>query len=430
MTRSGTRWHVISALLLLLAAVGVWGAVDLTIEHFRVLTDPDHESWCTIEDSAFDCARVSASKWAEHSVFVFRIPMPTSVPPLGFFGGFALLVALGWVRRRSGDYPAGQVRDDTLAFAWLLLLPAAVVDLLLIYVMKFQLQTWCIVCLCLDVATAALLVLTPFARPSGWRGLLRGGIAGALRHYNWLAFGAAFVLLVACGQRAYTGAIAEVQQREFARFVEWFESQEATITELPEGTPRLGPADAPFQVVEYADFQCPFCSDCSAEIHHLMETYPELVSFSFRHFPLGSDCNPYNSNNMHPDACMAAYAAECAGRHGKYWEMYNELFTLFEEAGKQRRGPSVEQVRELAHGMGIPTTDFFYCLEEDAIRERVVGMVEEGKAHGVRGTPAVFVNGVGVGGGAAGALRLELLLRDHLRSQGADPGDPITFSEI
>jgi len=127
---------------------------------------------------------------------------------------------------------------------------------------------------------------------------------------------------------------------------------------------------------------------------------------------------------------MAAYAAECAARHGKYWEMYNELFTLFQKAGKQRKRPSPEQIRELAHGMDIPSTDFYYCLEDDEIRERVVGMVEEGKAHGVRGTPAVFVNGVGVGGGADGARRLELLLRDHLRAQGADLRAPVTYSEI
>ena len=430
MTRSGMRRHVIATVLLLLAAVGVWGAVDLTIEHFRVLADPEHESWCTIEDTAFDCAKVSGSQWAEHQIFVFQIPMPTSIPPLGFFGGFALLVLLAWVRGGSSEYPAEQVRDDTLAFAWLLLLPAAVVDLLLIYVMKFQLQTWCIVCLCLDLATGTLLVLTPFSRPSGWKGLIRGGIAGALRHYNWLAFGAAFVLLVVCGQRAYTSAIAEAQQREFGRFVEWFETQEPSLTGLPQDTPRLGSEDAPFHVVEYADFQCPYCADCSADIHHLMEAYPDLIAFSFRHFPLGSECNPYNSNNMHPDACMAAYAAECAARHGKYWDMYNELFTLFQQAGHARKRPSVEQVRELAHGMGVPSSDFYYCLEEDAIRERIVEMVEEGKAYGVRGTPAVFVNGIAVGGGADGARRLELLLREHLRHQEADLGAPITFSEL
>lgn len=421
------RTHVFTGLLLLLTGIGVWAGIDLTMEHYRVLTDPEHESWCTIEESNFDCAAVSQSKWSEHQVFLFERPLPTSVPPVGFFVGLLALVALGRFRRGDEHYPAAQARDDTLALAWLLLLPAATVDLLLVYVMKFVLQTWCIVCLGIDVTTALLIVLIPFARSAGWRGLFRSGLAGALRHTNWLVFGCIFAVVVIGTQRAYSTALVNANVRAMAEIIVWFEEQPPVEIPLPADVPYLGEPGAPFQVVEYADFQCPYCAVASANIHHLMEAYPDQIHFAFRHFPLGSDCNPYNSNNMHPDACMAAQAAECAAQHGEFWNMYNGLYTLFAHAAAERKRPTTEHVRSLAHELDIPASEFYYCLEEEGIREQVVAMVEEGKAAGVRGTPALFVNGVLLPGGANAATHLEVLIRAHLQQQGVDPGEPITF---
>ena len=422
------RRHVIAGALLVLACVGIWGGIDLTAEHLSVLTDPDHNSWCTVEGTRFDCAKVSQSRWAEHQLFLFTFPLPTSVPPIGFFVAFAALVLLGWFRRGDESYRAAQARDDTLAFAWLMLLPAAVVDLLLIYVMKAVLQTWCIVCLTLDVSTALLLILTPFARSAGWNGLFRSGLVGAMRHYNWAVVALLFCATVVTAQTLYAGGLREAIVEEQRTFVAEFWTQEPTLGELPAGVPRLGTADAPFHVVEYADFECPYCAVCSARIHALLETYPGQIDFVFRHFPLGTDCNPYNRNNMHPDACEAAYAAECAGREGQFWPMYNGLFTLFESKGP-REGVEIEEIRELAHGMKLPATDFFYCLQDDAVRQGVIAQVEEGRAAGVRGTPAVFVNGILLGGGAAAAQRLELIIRDHLREQGVELDAPVTYPE-
>ncbi len=427
--RPGKRRHIIAALLLLLASVGIWGAYDLTVEHLKVLTDPDHESWCTVEGTAFDCAKVSESDYAEWQVFLFRWPLPTSIPPLGFFAGFATLVLLGWWRRGDGSYPADQARDDTLAFAWLLLLPAAVVDGLLIYVMKAILQTWCIVCLTLDGATLLLLILTPLARTKGYRHLFRDGVAGGLRHANWLVFGLVFALVVVVGQLTYSGGIEDAIASNRAQFIEDFEGAAPTLAELPWDEHYLGEPDAPFHVVEYADFQCPWCARCSAQVHALKDRYPGQIHFVFRHYPLGTDCNPGNSNNMHPDACLASYAAECAGRHGRFWEMYNGLFTMFTTLSQQRARPQPEDFRALAHELEVPAEDFYYCLEEAAVRERIVASVLSGRESGVSGTPALYVNGKLLPGGAGATTYLELLIRDLLAEQGAELEPPLLYHE-
>ena len=444
MSGPGMRRHIIGGIVVALAGVGVWASIDLTREHMRVIEDlvneTEHESWCTVEGTAFDCAAVSRSRWSEHRIPPFRYPVPTSIPPLGFFAAFGTLALLGWWRRGSASYPADRARDDTLAFAWSLLLPAAVVDGLLIYVMKFVLHTWCIVCLGIDVATLLLLLLTPLARTRGWRGLLSSVVPGMLRHGNWAVFVAVFGITVPLAQHVYSRHLdpvieagREKQQEDQQRALDEFAAEHASRTPV-EGLlrgdePHRGTPGAPFLVVEFADFQCPYCATAALEIHEIMAYYPDQIDFAFRHYPLSTDCHPYVSRNLHPDACMAAYALECAGRFDKYWEMYDSLFPLFAKANAERARPSLENIREIAHILEIPASEFYYCLEDEAIRQQVVQSVEDGRAAGVTATPAVFVNGVLIDKGGGAPTYLERLVRDHLARQGATLPEPLTYDE-
>ncbi len=422
------RRHVIAAILLVLSGVAIWGSIDLAVEHFRVGADPNYQSWCTFEDSNFDCAAVAASRWAQHQIFLFRYPVPTAMFPLGFFVGFAVLIGLGWVRGGDENYSATQARDDTLAFAWLMLLPAAVVDLLLIYVMKFQLQTWCIVCLVIDVTTLSLLIGTPLARSRGYRGLLGDGLVGMFRHGNWIALLVIFATVVVVGQRRYSLAIDEILAETREEFVAWYAEQSPVDAPLVrEGNPRRGTPDAPWRVVEFADFQCPFCAGCSHDIHRLMEAYPGQIEFVFRHYPLGQDCAPGLMRDSHPEACMAAYAVDCAGRHGKYWEMYDVLFEMFPAMRLERKRPTLEDIREAAHELGLPATEFYYCLEDEEIKAAVTQSVLDGRAAGVSGTPAVFANGIAIPGGGNAPVFLEWLIRARLEEQGQELDDPLLY---
>lgn len=439
-----SRRTLVGAAVVVLALVGVGAAIDLTLEHVKVIEaailETEHESWCQVEGTSFDCAKVSSSRWSEHPLPWFRYPLPTSIPPLGFFAGFAVLVLLGLFRSGRKGLDAAVVRDQTLAFAWLLLLPAAVVDLLLIYVMKFQLKTWCIVCLGLDLATLLLIILTPLIRSSGWRGLFGDAFRSLFRHHNWLVFAAVFVTVVLIGQRQYSATLDPIveqgrakaeqdRQNALDEFADTFADQTPIMGLLRGDEPHRGTPGAPFQVIEFADFQCPYCAVAALEIHELTEAYPGLIDFAFRHYPLCKDCHPYVSRNLHPDACMAAYALECAGRHGKYWEMYDSLFTIFAKANTEKIRPTVENMREIAHFLEIPASDFYYCLEEEEIRAAVIQDVEDGRKAGVRGTPAVFVNGVLIDKGGASPAYLERLLRDHLAAKGEPLPAPLLLEE-
>lgn len=150
-----------------------------------------------------------------------------------------------------------------------------------------------------------------------------------------------------------------------------------------------GAVDAPVTIVEYSDFQCPYCA------RYVSETYPQIkeqyvdtgqVRYIFRHFPL----------QFHSEALPAAQAAECAGEQGKFWEMHD---ALFENQGEWAgNADPVAVFVELAQGLGLDAAGFEACLTSDKYAAKVQADMAEGAAEGVTGTPAFRINGVELSG--------------------------------
>ena len=147
--------------------------------------------------------------------------------------------------------------------------------------------------------------------------------------------------------------------------------------------PSLGPAGAPVTIIEFSDYQCPFCKRAEPTVREIAKRYPEQVRLVFRHFPL---------DNIHPEARSAAEAATCAEDQGKFWE-FHEL--LFDELSEPREG------RSCASSPGQAKLDlaaFDACVAERRHRARVDADVAAGREAGVSGTPAFYVNGIPLSG--------------------------------
>jgi protein-disulfide isomerase len=140
--------------------------------------------------------------------------------------------------------------------------------------------------------------------------------------------------------------------------------------------PSKGEANAPITIVEFSDFECPFCSRAEASVKQVMETYKGKVRLFFRDYPL-----PFHGN-----AVKASEAAHCAGDQGKYWEMHEKLF-----ANQQALG--VPQLKEHAKGIGLDAGKFDKCLDSGEKAKLVEAAKKAGEAAGVTGTPAFFING-------------------------------------
>lgn len=144
-----------------------------------------------------------------------------------------------------------------------------------------------------------------------------------------------------------------------------------------------GAADAPITIVEYSDFECPYCSRHTPTIEQILDAYPDQVRVIFRHFPL----------SFHQNAQKAAEASECAAAQGKFWEMHDKLFAL-NDAGSL----SVDSFKSAAGELGLNQTTFDTCLDTGTYAQKVQDSFDSGVAYGVEGTPATFVNGQLVSG--------------------------------
>jgi Na+:H+ antiporter, NhaA family len=139
-----------------------------------------------------------------------------------------------------------------------------------------------------------------------------------------------------------------------------------------------GPEDAPVTLVEYGDYECPYCARAFPIIRRLRAEMPDKLRFVFRHFPL---------NSVHPHASVAAQAAEAAGAQGKFWDMHDLLFEHQEDL-------EASDLQRYAIRAGVEIYRFQADLSSERFARKVKRDYESGVASGVKGTPTLFVNGV------------------------------------
>jgi NhaA family Na+:H+ antiporter len=139
-----------------------------------------------------------------------------------------------------------------------------------------------------------------------------------------------------------------------------------------------GPADAPLQLVEYGDFQCPYCGEAYWDVKRIQDDFGDKLAFVFREFPLPQS---------HRYALGAAAAAEAAARQGRFWAMHDRLF-------EHQQALAPEDLRDHAAALGLDLAQFATDLTSDAVARRIEADIRSGTASGVPGTPAFFVNGV------------------------------------
>jgi protein-disulfide isomerase len=140
--------------------------------------------------------------------------------------------------------------------------------------------------------------------------------------------------------------------------------------------PTRGPQAAPVTIVEFSDFQCPFCVRVRPSLQRVREVYADKVRFVYKDFPL----------DFHTQAAKAAEAARCAGDQGKFWEMYDRLFANQDKL-------DVPALKQHALALGLAAPAFDACIDSGRYAETVRSDAAEGRRIGVGGTPAYVING-------------------------------------
>lgn len=155
--------------------------------------------------------------------------------------------------------------------------------------------------------------------------------------------------------------------------------------------PVRGPNSARVTIVEFSDYQCPFCARVTPAIAKVLATYGDRVRLVWKDFPL---------EDIHPRAVELARAARCAGEEGKYWEFHDRVFASQEQSGTL-------PIDDYAKALGIQPRDFAECVKSGRHAKAVVEGQDAGTRLGVESTPTLFINGRKV----TGAQPFEVLAR-------------------
>ncbi len=144
-----------------------------------------------------------------------------------------------------------------------------------------------------------------------------------------------------------------------------------------------GNVDAPITIVEYSDFECPFCGRVQPTLEQIFDEYGDNVRLVYRHFPL----------SFHARAQKAGEASECADDQGKFWEYHDLLF-----ANQSSLSGGIAQLKEWAGELGLNQQRFDDCLDNGNHAATVKNGLASGSQKGVTGTPGFFVNGISLSG--------------------------------
>lgn len=162
---------------------------------------------------------------------------------------------------------------------------------------------------------------------------------------------------------------AHVQQQEVPLL-------EPAVSLSLNGAPSVGPANAPLTLVEFSDFQCPYCAVAAPELHRVMRAFPQQIRLVFKEYPL----------DIHPLAPLAAAAAVAADKQGKFWDMHDALFA-------RRHSLDRDGLLATARDIGLDMDKFTADLDSDKVKAVIEQDMHEGDQVSIQGTPTLFING-------------------------------------
>jgi protein-disulfide isomerase len=144
---------------------------------------------------------------------------------------------------------------------------------------------------------------------------------------------------------------------------------------------KISTSSATVTLVEFSDFQCPACGIYYPIVTQVAKDFKDSMTFVYRNFPL---------TELHPNAQVAAQAAEAAGMQGKYWEMHDLLFT--KQKDWSASGTAKDIFTQYAESLGLNVDQFKKDIDSDAVKNKIAGDVNDGNTLGITGTPTFFLN--------------------------------------
>jgi len=377
----------------MLALAGLGVSVELTRIYYLVWRNPDYSPACNLT-AQVSCSSVALSRYS-----AFIIGIPNSVLGIAFY--FVLLALIPF---RLGT----RVRIFAHLENYLALLSIGSFGFTVFLgsISTFVLKTlcpWCTALYVLNTAGTALIFLS-LDRPGEVARQLREDFQLMRTDPRYLGALLAAVVLVM--------VLLVIQLNRYF--------QPPTISALGSGKtpvevdvsrdPVLGPPQAPVTIIEFSDFQCPFCREMHSVLKDMRKLFGPRLRVIYKNFPLDGDCNPAVKVSAHPQSCQLAYAAECAYQSGCFENFYDKLI--------QAEAYSEGSLLQIAMDCGIDPNKFQACMNSDVPRKAVARDIEDALKVGIKGTPMLMVNGRVIQGSRS-EKEMEAIIKAALKGQNS-----------
>jgi protein-disulfide isomerase/uncharacterized membrane protein len=375
-------------ILLVLCLAGAVLSFVLLKQHLtNISTGFEEKSFCNINE-VINCDLVDASPYSQIK------GIPVSGLSVLFYFILASLVIVSLVK--SNPAP--------LAFGGLLIVLSVLASVYMAYLSFGVLKLACLFCIGLYAINLALLAVFPFSLAKCPKQALHLVCEQFKTRIQSIGFYALISLVVMAWGSYYLVGRVNASEQEWAlkkrlstktnqlkndipveELVQMFFDQKP-IDITPSNPLVKGNPNAKVKIVEFSDFECPYCQRAANVFKSLLEKYKDDVAFYFVNYPLDKACNANMQRDLHKSACMAAYASVCAQEQNKFWD-YHDL--LFVNQGKF----SDDNLKSYANQTGLDENKFNSCLSSAKTKSWIKSDIELGQKAGIQGTPAVFLNG-------------------------------------
>lgn len=338
----------------------------------NTLTNPDYNSFCNI-NQAYNCETVALSSYASH----FGIP--------NFIYGiiyYSVLLVAGCLclLDKKNSLP------NFFVYVFWLSAFSVLVSIYLFSISLFIIKSKCILCLMVYVVNILLLVVSFMSEKSSIPTLFNKLISDIKTYFKTTKRTVIFILLALIGVSTlfYFNAnpiLGQTKTIEGNPDNIKIDYSKTTVDRLVTGS-----EEAPLiTIIEFTDYECPFCSKASEEIKKVLKKNPD-IRLVFKEYPLDQACNDRMTRPFHKYSCSASLHGRCAAEQGKFWEYHDLLFM-----NQENLIPSA--LDEYAESLKLDMKAFRECVKSGRNMNKIITNIDEAAALGIDGTPTLFING-------------------------------------
>lgn len=394
------------SVLAILSVIGVGLSAYLLNQHFKTKAGVPlaEDGICSISET-INCNIALQSEYAEF----------LHVPVAGLGLLFYLLIFFYSLYSLS----IAPTKKQALLFCFLLAKISLLATIFMAAISYFKLGGFCPVCMAMYGVNLALFLLFPHALGIPFLRLCSTGINYAkavfgcdsnlgFKPHFWRHLVVSLLFFVAGGMiimevgRSFANAADKpiIKNQNGTNKVNWVKDPpQITLEDIirmhfeqpvlalnPGQRPHKGNGNAKIKLVEFADFECPFCSRAAELLDLFMKEHKNDIHFIHLNYPLDKSCNPHMQHDLHKNACKAAEATICADQKGKYWEMHNLLFA-------NQKKLELKDILTYGRTLSLEPAWLEGCMNSAATKARLLEDIELAQKVQVSGTPSVFLNG-------------------------------------